>query len=346
MFGPYALPGGKNDNRGGPVTVADFDGDGQREFATAGGYFYLVFDPDCVGGGAGCYGDGILWAQPSKDLSSNITGSSVFDFNADGAAEAVYADECFLRIYDGPTGAVKYSASRSSGTVTEYPVIADVDGDFNSEIVVGMTTTGAGVASCGGSDPLMPSTIFQAAHGIAVLRDVQDRWAASRPVWNQHAYHVTHVRDNGTLPAATAVDINWRQSELNNFRTNVQGGLDASGIADLTVSGAVREVQCDGNVVTLEAELCNRGTKPLESGTEVSFREGSQMGAQLCAVPIPQILVEAECAVVSCDVPLDQAIDLFVVVDPAGQHEECWEGNNVGVFGGVECGKVPIPMPR
>jgi len=45
----------------------------------------------------------------SGNASSNVTGSSVFDFDANGAAEVVYADECFLRMYDGSTGTVRYS---------------------------------------------------------------------------------------------------------------------------------------------------------------------------------------------------------------------------------------------
>jgi len=138
VFGPFAIPGG---GTGGAPTIADFDGDGRREVAAAGGLEYAVFDLDCVPGGsaAGCGGrmetTGILWSQPSQDATSNVTGSSVFDFDFDGAAEVVYADECYLRIYEGATGAVLYSASRSSATAYENPVIADVHGDFPTALV-------------------------------------------------------------------------------------------------------------------------------------------------------------------------------------------------------------------
>lgn len=129
-------------NAGGPPTIADFDGDGRPEFATAGGERYVVFDLDCipglaVGTCATNSTDGVLWSQPSQDLSSNVTGSSVFDFEGDGKAEAVYGDECFVRVYDGRSGEVVFSQSRSSCTWYENPVIADVDGDFNAEIVIG-----------------------------------------------------------------------------------------------------------------------------------------------------------------------------------------------------------------
>jgi hypothetical protein len=128
--------------RGGPPTIADFDGDGRVEFASAGATAYVVFDPDCRGtpDAATCpslRSDGIAWAQESQDRSSNTTGSSVFDFDGDGRAEVVYGDECFTRVYDGKTGAVSYSRFRTSCTWYENPIVVDVDADFNAEIVFG-----------------------------------------------------------------------------------------------------------------------------------------------------------------------------------------------------------------
>ncbi len=138
VFGPVTLPGG---GTGGPPTIGDFDGDGRAEFASAGAAAYSVFDLDCLGTPVGSCSTssttGVLWSQRSQDQSSNVTGSSIFDFEADGRAEAVYGDECFLRVYDGRDGTVLFSQSRSSCTWYENPVVADVDGDYNAEIVIG-----------------------------------------------------------------------------------------------------------------------------------------------------------------------------------------------------------------
>ncbi len=125
---------------GGPPTIADFDGDGRAEVASAGASAYQVFDPDCAGtpDPASCPSlrtDGIAWVRQSQDFSSNRTGSTVFDFDGDDRAEVVYGDECFTRVYDGITGQVLYSRFRTSCTWYEQPVIADVDADFNAEIV-------------------------------------------------------------------------------------------------------------------------------------------------------------------------------------------------------------------
>ena len=80
---------------------------------------------------------------------------TLFDFNADGCCEIVYRDETSLRIINGSgknhiTGSDTIQAGRrvaynlaafqvSSVTKSEYPVVADVNGDGQTEIVVGGT---------------------------------------------------------------------------------------------------------------------------------------------------------------------------------------------------------------
>lgn len=145
IFGPIPLPSfppGTAAGWGGPPTIGDFDGDGKPEFALAGKGAYTIFDFDCIGNPPpfGCYSSGILWTKQTQDYTSSLTGSSIFDFEGDGIAEAVYSDECFTRIYDGLTGEVLFSQWRTSCTWYEYPIIADVDGDFKSEIVVPSNT--------------------------------------------------------------------------------------------------------------------------------------------------------------------------------------------------------------
>src|SRR5262249_41170493 len=103
VYGPIALPGSSGR---GPPPVGDFDDDGRPELAPAGSDSYTVFDPDCVpdGGAQFCPSgavNGILWSVPSQDHSSNITGSSLFDFEGNGTAEAVYAHHRYTRICHG-----------------------------------------------------------------------------------------------------------------------------------------------------------------------------------------------------------------------------------------------------
>jgi len=137
---------------GGPPTIGDFDKDGFPEIAAAGGTSYVVYDLDCKDGGPGCVSPFIRWSRPSQDASSATTGSSIFDFEFDGQAEAVYGDECFARVYEGKTGEVLYSSYRTSCTWYENPIVADVDNDQNTEIVIG-SNANCNVA-CPAIDPI------------------------------------------------------------------------------------------------------------------------------------------------------------------------------------------------
>src|SRR5690606_10463058 len=109
-------------------TLADFDGDNLPEIGVAGATAYSVFDPD---GPAP-----VLWSRDTKDFSSHATGSSVFDFEGDGVAEVIYGDECFVRVYRGTDGHVLLEIPNNTGTIHEYPLVADVDADGRSEILV------------------------------------------------------------------------------------------------------------------------------------------------------------------------------------------------------------------
>lgn len=363
VFGPVTMPGRP---LGGPPTIADFDGDGDPELGVAGSESYALYDFECLATPlpAFCVASGIRWQQQSQDESSAQTGSSVFDFEGDGAAEAVYADECFLRVYDGATGTVKFSVARSSNTIYEYPVIADVDGDFNSEIVVGNNLISF-TSNCPDiHDPLFTGPACDAANpcasplhecvggncraprgggqGVQVYGDLADLWVNSRPIWNQHDYHVTHVNDDGTVPTTSSWMRNWELGGLNNFRQNVQGILGDVAAADLTIrpnSGW----ECNGDASqTFEVSVCNRGLEAVSPGVPVTFfAEGESIcvGSRTAGILMP-----GDCEDVSCtwDEAPSEPVDVTVVADDdtAGfgvTYRECREGNNTATFGEDSC---------
>src|SRR3546814_11060166 len=85
------------------------------------------------------------------DGRSDRAGWTRVVFANGGRAEVVYSDEQTLWIYDGATGAVRWSRPMSSGTTIEQPIVADVDGDGQAEIVVNLAggRTAAGIAHPG-----------------------------------------------------------------------------------------------------------------------------------------------------------------------------------------------------
>ena len=177
-----------------PACIHDFDGDGDPEFGVSAVDQYGVFEPDMTW----------HWLASVIDMTGIASGTA-FDFLGDGGAEAMYGDEQFFYVFD-ESGGTLVQQGRSSRTLIEYPVVADVDNDGSAEIVV---TSNAGFSG-------------QSAPTVAVLRDVEDRWIQARRIWNQHSYHVTNVREDGTVP-----EVEPRHWELlNTFRTNaqIQGG--------------------------------------------------------------------------------------------------------------------------
>lgn len=142
---------------GGHPNIGDFDGDGVPEIGIAGGTALRVYDFDCP---AGCTADAepwVRWKQSSQDATSRQTSATLFDFDGDGSTEVVYADECFLRVYDGSDGAVLYSSYRNSGTWLEGPLVADVDRDDNTEIVINNNIT----VGCPALDPIHPGIVCE-----------------------------------------------------------------------------------------------------------------------------------------------------------------------------------------
>src|SRR4029077_6687935 len=125
---------GGNTSGGGPPTVADFNGDGTPDVALAGGIGYSVLDGSKVIDGAVANAATILWTATTTDCSSAATGSSIFDFNGDGVAEVLYSDEEHLRVYEGPTGNVVWSTCNTTGTLEEFPLVADIDVDGHADI--------------------------------------------------------------------------------------------------------------------------------------------------------------------------------------------------------------------
>jgi len=267
-------------------------------------------------------------------------------------------------------------------------VIADVDADFNAEIVTTSNTNCAiacpeidpifdGVqcrddadcprtthcgreqpadvlgrcrcaldADCGGDgfvclDPIAgPSAagrVCRASHpataaatGVRVLADTLDRWVNTRPIWNQHAYAVTHVDQTGHVPRTSQWLQNWKQPGLNNFRQNTPGdGETAGDIPDLTIRQAKVTCGAGGPVVT--AEVCDRGTEPVAPGLPVAvYADGAPPVLQCLAMTTERINPGA-CSTTSCTWPGGNASGTVVVDDNGdgtGITYECREDNN------------------
>jgi hypothetical protein len=185
--------------------VADFDGTGHPS----------MMDGSCAHFGiwhvSSSMQMSLLWSAAIDD-GSGVASSTAFDFLGRGIHDAIYGDQDSLWAFDGKAGGVEVKEPRASGTLIEYPVVADVDNDGSADIVV--------VSNKQGDHP------ENYMHTVDVYQDSGKRWIPTRRIWNQHAYHVTNVREDGTIPAHQ--QNNWQK--LNTFRVNsqVENGIDCA----------------------------------------------------------------------------------------------------------------------
>jgi hypothetical protein len=184
------------DGQGGPPTLADVDGDCVPEIGVAGCrryafYHYVKGPPEQLV---------LAWEMPIDDSSSRFTGSSIFDLEGDGTAEVLYNDHHSFYVFDALTGAIEQQIDNSTATLMEFPVVADADGDGRAEIL------------------LCANDYFYCCNeGVRVFVDDAVPWAPVRPLFNEHAYHVTNILDDGSIPRHE--ERSW--SRYNSFR--VQG---------------------------------------------------------------------------------------------------------------------------
>jgi hypothetical protein len=147
----------------------DFDGDGQIDLLT--GEETDITQLTGITAPA--------WTVPTAGLYT----TAAFDFLGDGSADPLAMDAGTLSLFD-QAGAPIMTWPREGLSLIGAPVVADIDNDGSAEIVVV-------------SSELNGSQEYPL---LQVIGDAEDRWVPARRIWNQHSYHVTNVREDGTIP--------------------------------------------------------------------------------------------------------------------------------------------------
>ncbi|PRQ05017.1 FG-GAP repeat domain-containing protein [Enhygromyxa salina] len=193
--GPAAGPG-----KGMPVSILDIDSDGKAEILARHGTWLrasTIVDGQCE----------TLWSvKVNNDSSGAATG---FDFLADGTAETVFADLEWVRIYGAQGDAIAQIQRRARPSAAN-PVIADADNDGAAELILV------------GSEPIDGYGELEEHASVILVHNADDRFAPTRRIWNQHAYHVTNIREDATVPVEQQP--HWQTATSNSFRNNVPPG--------------------------------------------------------------------------------------------------------------------------
>ena len=276
-----------------------------------------------------------FWWSNNTVLNDDDSGHGVvgnYDFDNNGFAELIVLDEDSLRILYG--GAAPFPANVNSNrtiagylcngaTSWEIPVVADIDGNGNPEILV-PDFTGNNGSRLRVFHPQNPD---------------YSRWLPARNIWNQYAYHVVNINDDLTVPAvqqAGYLEIPGPGSgkrPLNTFLAQIPAYFhpDATPYfpsADLQVK--VTEVICQLPTFQVKLEICNLGDAPSADTTKIRFyRAGDPFSA-----------------------PASNSIGTFTLSTQALEPDSCFQYTVTlpNAFGNIyavvnDWGKFPTPLP-
>ncbi|MFT7377715.1 MAG: hypothetical protein ACI88Z_001545, partial [Sphingobacteriales bacterium] len=259
-----------NSLKGGRPIVADFDNDGKLEIGFAGNLKYHVIEESR----SLLLDSPILvkkWSIHTHDRSQR-TGATVFDFQNDGSIEVLYRDEKKLFFIDGATGNILRKEDCASLTGTEYPIVVDVDGDGQAEVV----------STC--KDKSAPENSND--NFIKVWKANDKPWASARKVWNQHAYFNVNVNDDLTIPRGQQP--HHKIAVLNNFLAQStirsKDGTPVNYVPDATIT--IGDQQQDINYencgfgpkeIEITLSISNQGSYKMPSETPVSYYNGNPL---------------------------------------------------------------------
>ena len=166
--------------------MGDLDGNGTPEivFAGAGAMHALTYDETSNGTG---YKN--MRIMHKHTPFAETAGFTVFDFNQDGKMEIVYRGSSLgFYIVDGTTlSNLTAPITCYSGTVAEYPIVADVDGDGHADIVI-----------------VDNNVVWNGTNAIGFLRVYESQtartWAPAKTTWNSWGYTPVSINDDLTVP--------------------------------------------------------------------------------------------------------------------------------------------------
>lgn len=283
----------------GAPTVADIDDDGLPEIIVSSKHKLTVFESD-----------GTVKRTFDIDDPSGVTSATVFDFENDGLLEVVHMDEHNLRILDARTLVQRFITANTSQTVYEVPVIADLDGDKQAEIIITGYDNDLGLSTPG-------IRVFKARNGA---------WADAGSAWGSAAFHVNEINEDSTLPLIETPS--WLTH--NTYRVQRSPLPDPLGMPDYT-AGDLRLIdQGAGNNPAVQIRIGNAGPVDAHEPPYVGVYRGDPAagGTLLKEVRLDTLRPSRFQIVDLGEIDTTGSGDLYAVVDQRNRSRECRENNN------------------
>lgn len=274
------------------------------------------------------------WWTLITDENLGQTSASAFDFNGDGKLEIVYKDQKYLNVIYGdafplPPGVDKNRRwarlPLKSVTAQEYPVIANIDGDPEAEIVVMSSDSNA----------------------VHVFESDLKKWQPARAVWNQYNYFNVNINDDLSVPLIQSK--HWLPGAVGYYPFNsnhVQGPAPDSVIEwhrptpDIILN--VDSTRCLADSMLLFLSLCNQGETTAPAGFPIALYKSDPTvsDAQLLTTPVfcPTALKKGQCLKMELMVPAQYNAPGFIVANDDGSLPRPYQlGSGFDAAGPDEC---------
>ena len=297
IWGPVFAP---DFGQMGAPSVADLDDDGLPEIIISSNQRLTVFESDGT----------VKWTANIND-DSGVTSATVFDFENDGLLEVIHLDEEDFRIFDALTGTQLYETRHTSRTVFELPVVADVDGDKEAEIII-----------AGFDDDLVAGV----TPGIRVFKARNGAWADAGSIWGSQTFHINEVNEDSTIPLLETPS--WLTH--NTYRVQRSPLPDPLGLPDFTVGDLRLIDQGPGMLPRVQIRAGNAGPVDAHEPPFLGVYRGDpdSGGVLLAERRLDTLRADRFQIITFDDVALTGSGDLFAVIDQPMRARECREGNN------------------
>jgi hypothetical protein len=302
-FYSYSL---SSDESGGPIALADFNGDGKIDMAVSGGSGALVF----LGNGDGTF-------QPPTSLTG-ATGSgniAIGDFSGNGIADIVvdtFSTSGRLFVFYG-NGDGTFQPAVETQINGTYPVVADFNGDGKADIAASCDAAYGEVCvalgnGAGGFGPVVAYPANDASEGNLAVGDFNNDGKADIVVSNGDSFgggvSVLFGNGDGTFQAPKYI------TDLPEDGCCVVADFNGDGNLDIAVNGAVFLGSGDG---TFQPPIAN----PYVGGAADAVTDFNADG-KLDLVAGSSVLLGNGDGTFQTPTPTDGAYESFAVADLTG----------------------------
>ncbi|MDD3151550.1 MAG: FG-GAP-like repeat-containing protein, partial [Bacteroidales bacterium] len=207
------------------------------------------------------------WTLTAQGSNNYFSGLTVFDFYMDELPEVIVRNATSLKVIDGRRNTEIQSYPISGGNANQYPVVADIDNDGSSEIIVTGSTGNGNRVHIFSSNP-------------------KGQWAPGRKVWNSFGYNVVNINEDLTIPqypfnpsyAFTDPDNNLLirrpyNAYLSQATTIDRNAKPIVAAADASFTAGQLDNLCDSLIINLS--YTNTGSRTLFAPFEISVYKES-----------------------------------------------------------------------